>query len=165
MSAKIGVKNLHYAVMTTEDTESTAATYGTMKDGLVGKTVNIAVNVETADADVYAELPVEVQGELLGHTVTKGVMDCKSDDVAPWVGLAFQFTKRNGKVRYVKLYKGRFKEVNEQGETKGNSVNFQTESLEGDFLPVKDTGMWKKVADEEGTGYEDTTGSAWYTSM
>ena len=187
MSAKIGVKNLHYAVMTAEDeAPSTAPTYGSMKDGLVGKTVNISVNVETADADIYAddmkydtaseitgitisltaaEIPIEVQGELLGHTVTKGVMDSDVNDVAPWVGLAFEFTKRNGKKRFVKLYKGRFKEVNEQGETKGSSVSFQTEALEGSFLPLKNSGVWKKTADEEGTGYEDTTGTAWYTAM
>ena len=186
MSAQVGVKNLYYAKMTTEDTASSAPVYGDMKELLVGKLVDIGVDVETEEASIYAddakydeasaitditvsinvaELPLEAQADLLGHTVTNGVMDAKSDDVAPYVGLAFEFTKKNGKKRFVKLFKGTFKEVSEQGQTKGQSIEFQTKALEGSFMPLKNNKLWKKVADEEATGYTDTTGTNWYSSM
>ena len=93
-------------------------------------------------------------------------MDAKASDVAPYVGLAFEFTKANGKKRFVKLYKGKFKEASETGQTKGENTEFQTQSLEATFLPVQNGDrLWKKVADEEAPDYSDTTGSSWYTSM
>lgn len=187
MSAQVGLKNMHYAVMSTEDAApSTAPTYGTMKELLVGKLVSVNVEANVEEASIYAddmkyetanqltditlsidvaEIPLEVQAELLGHTIADGVMSAKADDVAPYVGVAFEFTKANGKKRFVKLYKGKFQEVNEAGETKGNSINFQTKSLQASFLPLKNNKEWKKVADEEATGYSDATGTAWYTAM
>lgn len=186
MSAQVGLKNLHYAVMATEDTASSAATYGTMKELLVGKLVSVNVEANVEENSIYAddmkyetasqltdvtlsvdvaEIPLEAQAELLGHTISNGVMDAKADDVAPYVGVAFEFTKANGKKRFVKLYKGKFQEVNEAGETKGNSINFQTKALQATFLPLKNTKLWKKTADEEATGYEATTGSSWYSAM
>lgn len=186
MSAQVGVKNLYYAKMTTEDTATTAPVYGDMNPLLVGKLTEIGVEVETEEASIYAddakydeasaitditvsinvaELPLEAQAELLGHTISNGVMDAKSDDTAPYVGLAFEFTKKNGKKRFVKLYKGMFKEVSEQGTTQGQNIEFQAKALEASFLPLKNNKLWKKIADEEAADYDATTGTAWYASM
>jgi len=183
MSATVGLRNLHYAIITADSEEETA--YGTM--ARIGGMIQADIEVETADNTLYAdniaweaavatgkatvslnlaEIPIEQLASLLGHTLANGEMLSKSTDEPPYVGLAFEYTKNNGKKRFVKLMKGKFKEPNESTKTKeGNSVEFQTPTLEGTFIARLSDGAWKKTADEEATGYTSTIGDSWYTAM
>lgn len=182
MSAFVNIKNLHYAIMTTEDTPNAAPVYGEVKTGAVGKLIGAEVSAESntatlyADGGVYeiansmgdvnvnietAELPLQVQADLLGHTFTDGVMVANKADVAPYVAIMFEFEKNNGKKRFVKLFKGKFTEPTESGRTKEEDVDFQTPSISGVFAPLKNDGNWKKVADED----EGGNGASWYSSV
>lgn len=182
MSAFVGIKNLHYAIMTAEDTASTAPTYGTVKAGAVGMLISAEVSVESNSAKLYAdngvydmanslgditvnletaELPLSVQADLLGHTYASGVMTSNKDDAAPYVALMFEYTKANGKSRWVKLYKGKFSEPTENGHTAEENTEFQTPSISGVFAPLKNNGNWKKTADED----EGASGDNWYSSV
>lgn len=180
--SKIGVSNFHYAKQTAEDTASTAATYDTVTAvaGTVSVEVTPSANKSTLYADngpyetasslgeinvslELADLPISVQADLLGHTEDSSThqLDYKSSDVAPYVAIMFEFLLGNGKKRCVKLYKGKFAEPSENGQTKGENVEFQTSTIEASFVQLKNTGLWKSVKDFDA----DASTDSWYTSV
>lgn len=179
--SKIGVKNVHYCKQTVEDTASAAATYSTTITAVPGL-VNIEVTPESNTATLYADngpyetassmgainvsieladLPLEVQADLLGHTYDSQTktLTKKTTDVAPYVCLMFEFTLANGDNRCVKLYKGKFALPTESGQTKGENVDFQTSSITASFVQLKNNSAWELVQDITG----DT--SSFYASV
>lgn len=166
--SKIGIRNLHYAKQTTEDTATTAATYGnvTAVPGLVSVEVTPESNTATLYADNgpyetassmgnvtvsidMADIDLATQADLLGHTYNSSTkkLDKKTTDTAPYVALLFEFTMANGDTRCVKLYKGKFALPTENGQTKGENVEFQTSSIEASFVQLKNNAMWETVQD------------------
>ena len=85
-----------------------------------------------------------------------GVQTCalpiynEADD-APYVAIGYEREKANGKSRFIWLYKTMFKEVDEEGKTKEDKMEFQTPKLSGTAIANKN-GDWKKVADEDVKG-------------
>ena len=72
--------------------------------------------------------------ELLGHTVSNGEITRNSGDIAPYVGLGRVIVKMvNGSYKYKVefLYKVKFGEPSQEDNTKGESVEFATGTLEG----------------------------------
>lgn len=59
-----------------------------------------------------------------------------SNDTPPWVALGFRTLRSDGTYRYVWLYKGKFIEPADNNETKGESVNFQSDELTGRFVKL-----------------------------
>lgn len=178
----IGVKNLHYAILKTDD--STGATYDTPVkiagvrtidvkpssgvDTLYGDDAPYDVADYLGDIEVdidTAQIPVADLAALLGHAVTKGVMDYKSTDTPPYVAIMFESVKSNGKTRFVKLLKGKFSEPEENYQTKDTSVHWNTAKIVGHFVVREYDKAWKRVADEDATDYEATTGTTWYNSV
>lgn len=179
--AKVGVSKLHYAVMNTEDTATTAAVYGNPVaiPGLASVDVQAASETATLYADNgpyetatgmgevtvsldLADLEPEAQAALLGHTLNEdGTLDKKSTDVAPYVALMFEFLMANNKKRCVKLYKGKFSVPNDTGETKGATPNLQTQSISASFVQCKNDNRWESTKDFEPTA--DT--ASWYASV
>ena len=178
--SKIGVSNVHYALQTTEDTASSPATYGEIKavPGLVSIEVTPESNTSTLYADNgpyetasslgavnvsidLADLPLDVQADLLGHTYTSGTKTLvkKASDVAPYACLMFEFMLANGDARCVKLYKGKFALPNDSGNTRGENVEFQTSNITASFVQLKNTKEWELVQDITG----DT--SSFYASV
>lgn len=172
--SKIGVKNFHYAVQTAEETALADATYDTTKalPGLVSVEVSNESQTNTLYADDgpyessssmgsinvtidLADLPLSVQADLLGHTYDdsndKEILVKKASDSAPYVAILFEFTMGNGGNRCVKLYKGRFAEPTDNGQTKGENVEFQTSQITAQFVTLKgkdgNTGKWEYIQD------------------
>lgn len=178
----IGVKNLHYSVLTADD--ASGATYDTPVsiagvrtidvrpssgvDTLYGDDAPFDIASYLGDIEVSietAQIPIEDLGALLGHTVEKGIMEFKSSDEAPYVAILFESVKSNTKKRYVKLLKGKFAEPEENYQGKDSSVHWNTAKLVGHFVVREYDGAWKRVADEDATGYENTTGANWYKAV
>lgn len=186
--ALIGCNNLHFAVMTTEDTKTSVPVYDdttgmTAISGLVKIEVQPQTNSNTlyADNGAYltanalgeinvnletADIPLETLAKLLGHTYDseKKSIVYSVDDVAPYVAIAFEAQKADGDTRFVKLYKGKFTEANDDAQTKGNSVEFKTASISGKFVVRKDTGAWKKVIDAAAADV-DATATAFFKAV
>ena len=185
--SKIGISNFHYATMSTEDTATSSPTYATpvAVPGLV------SVNVETASntAELYADnmlyevaeaqgkttvtidladLPMDVQAALLGHTYdsTNKTLMKSSSDVAPYVAIQFEFLMGNGKKRCVTLYKGKFAIPNQSGQTKGENTEFQTSEISATFAALKgdalNAGHWEYDKDFESNASTATYYSAIY---
>lgn len=161
-NARIGLSNLHYAKMTTEDTKTSLPTYGTIT-AVTDDAIQANVSVNYSEAELYsgnvqveqarefqnATLTLEVPGltaeqeaDLTGATVDSqtGVVTHSADDVAPWVAIMFEGQSQSGsKRRLVKLLKCRFSTPSDENQTKGSSTEFRTSTLEGTCVALKYT--------------------------
>lgn len=172
--ALIGCDNFHFAVMTTEETKTAAATYDdksgmTPIPGLIKISITPQTNSNTLYADNgpalvatslgevdvslnVADLTPDVLAKLLGHTYdeTKKTVVYNANDVAPYVAIGFAAQMNGGdKTRFVKLFKGKFTEPADEPQTKGASVEFQTPTITGKFVKLTNSGVWKKTQDAE----------------
>lgn len=167
--SKIGISKFHYAVQTAEDSATADATYGTTKavPGLVSIEVTTEAQSNTLYADNgpyetasamgavnvsidLADLPLEVQADLLGHAYTETpdkTLVKKASDNAPYVAIMFEFLMGSGVKQCVKLYKGKFSEPAQNGQTKGENVEFGTNSITAQFVQLKgkdgNAGKWE----------------------
>ena len=96
------------------------------------------------------DITLKVHADLMGHTYVPAStpeegeavpesIDIGSEDVAPYVGLGFYKRRRKNNVTSftaIWLYKTQFSEPNEEAETKGDSMNFQTPTIEGTAYPT-----------------------------
>jgi len=190
---RIGCDKLVYALMTTEDTAAAAPVYGTPKQapGVMSININPNGSIETLFADdgpfetaaTLGNIEVEIQkaylstenkSDLLGHGIdTAGGLVSASNDTPPWVAIGFRSLKSNGKYRYVWLYKGRFVDPEDNNETKGDSVNFQSDTITGQFaklnksykIGTKDRYPWKYEMDEDYSTATEATMAAWFTAV
>ena len=99
------------------------------------------------------DLGLKEQAELLGHTyveakagsgsadATPESVEVGSDDVAPYFGMGFYKRRKNNVTTFtvIWLYKVKNSEPTENAETKGESTNFQTATIEGKAYPVEIT--------------------------
>lgn len=167
--SKIGISKFHYAVQTAEDSATADATYGTTKavPGLVSIEVTTEAQSNTLYADNgpyetasamgavnvsidLADLPLDVQADLLGHAYTETpdkTLVKKASDNAPYVAIMFEFLMGSGVKQCVKLYKGKFSEPAQNGQTKGENVEFGTNSITAQFVQLKgkdgNAGKWE----------------------
>ncbi len=162
--AKIGLKNIRYAVLDVSDDS-----YGTPASA--GKGVSCSVSVNSNDAKLFADDALaesdstfssanvsmvidddrlDVLAALLGRTPdgTTGEVVRKADDIAPYVGLGRVVTKIvDGSKKYKAEFvcKVKFKEPNQEEATKGDGVEFNTVTLEGDASTLSDGLTWSKT--------------------
>lgn len=193
MAMRIGCDNLHYALMTTEDTATTAPVYAAIKAAPGVMHVNINPNASLATAffddgpgdaaSTLGNIDVEIQknslttenkADLLGHTIdANGGVVYADDDVPPYVAIAFRTLKSNGKYRYVWLYKGRFADPEDNSETKADSINFQSDTISGQFVKlnypttigVKSKRLWKYEIDSDNPDANQATMDAWFDAV
>ena len=156
----IGLKDLVYATLT-ED-EAGVATYGEVKK--LAEVMSADLSVTTAEGTLYADdavsesvkefvkgalklgikdLETDTVAELLGQEVDEDkVVYGGADDEPPYVAVGFRAKKTGGKYRYIWLYKVKFKLPNEAFKTKGESIEFNTPEIEGEFF-LRTDGRWK----------------------
>ena len=162
--ARIGLDNFRYGILT-EDAQGNA-TYGVAKKP--GKAISCNVSVSNNDAKLYADNglaesdtsfqsatvtmgidddDLQIQADLLGHTLATGVITRNSNDIAPYVGLGRIVTKLvNGAHKYKVefLCKVKFSEPSQEDTTKGESVEFGTVEIEGTASALAN-GDWSKA--------------------
>jgi phi13 family phage major tail protein len=191
MATRIGCDNLVYAIMTTEDTVAALPTYGEVKSapGVMSININPNGSIETLFADdgpmeaaaTTGQIEVEIQknalttdnkADLLGHTVdANGGVVYGDSDTPPWVAIGFRALKSNGKYRYTWLHKGKFSEPEDNNETKGDGINFQSDTITGNFAKIakpilvatgKTKRVWKYEIDEEHEDANVITIGKWF---
>lgn len=183
MSNFISVENLYYALELTDPSGGTS-TYGTPKP--VGKSVKISVEPDIADASFYGDsslqeyatqfvsskvsletevLPLSVISDILGHQLDNaGGMVYSKNDYAPYVALMYRRKKANGHYRYIKLFKCKFKDGKEDGETVSNSLKIQDDTLDGTCFARYSDGQWRVSKDQDEVGYTDVS-TTWFQSV
>lgn len=178
--ATIGLRDLYIAKIT--EGENGAETYGTPRR--LAKAITAEMSVEVADGTLYADDGVDViekefvkgeiklgvndianedMAELLGQAAdTDGVIYGKEGDTAPYFAVGFRAKKTGGKYKYVWLYKVKFSIPEESYETKGDSINFATPEITGEFIKRNMDDRWK--ADYVGLP-TDEVGSTWFAEV
>lgn len=111
---------------------------------------SISLNVDDMKQKVYADmLGHEYKAAGTGENATPETVIASAQDVAPYLGVGFYGAiKRNNQVLYQAkwLKKVQFAEPNDETETKGETVNFQTPTIEGTVFPADDS-KWKEQAE------------------
>lgn len=162
--AKIGLNNFRYAILT-EASDGTPTYGGAIKPA---KAISCSVSITNNDAKLFADdalaesdtsfqsgtvtigiddEDVATMAALLGHTVSSGEMVRNANDVAPYVGLGRVVVKMvNGVYKYKveMLNKVKFSEPSQEDNTKGESLEFSTSTLEGVVACLAD-GNWSKT--------------------
>lgn len=162
--AKIGLKNLLFGVLT-EASDGTA-TYGAAVKP--AKAISCSVSITNNEAKLFADdvlaesdtsfqsgkvslgiddEDLEIMATLLGHTITDGEMVRNSNDTAPYVGLGRIVTKMVGgnyKYKVEFLCKVKFAEPSQDENTKGESLEFGTSTIEGQIATLAN-GNWSKA--------------------
>lgn len=179
---KIGLDSVYYSLLIAD--ASSGVTYSTPVSitGAIQANINPNSSIATLFADDgpletaaqlgnielelnMADIPLSVQATLLGKTApTVGIMLDKSTDSPPWLALGFRSLKSNGKYRYVWLVKGKFREPEDNHQTKDDSIDFQTPTITGNFVKREYDNVWRKRADADEAGYVATTGTNWFTT-
>lgn len=190
MATRIGCDNLVYAKMTTEDSATSAPAYGEVvkAPGVMSININPNSSLETLFADdgpmetaaTLGKIDVEIQkneltaqnkADLLGHEIdTNGAVVYGDSDVPPYVAIGFRTLKSNGKYRYVWLYKGKFSEPEDANETKGDSINFQSDTISGQFAKLnyaytvnnRTVRPWKYELDGDSENANEATMTNWF---
>lgn len=156
MAMRIGCDNLVYAIMTTEDTATTAPVYSTpvAAPGLMHININPNSSLATAFFDdgpgdtaaTIGNIDVEIEknkltpqnkSDLLGHSIdSNGGVAYAGNDTPPFVAIGFRTLQSNGTYKYVWLYKGRFAEPEDNATTKGDTIEFQSDTITGQFVKL-----------------------------
>jgi len=187
--ATIGLDKLYFAPIT-EAAITGIETYGTPV--MLAKAISAELSVELAEATLYADdgaaevvkefksgkltLGVDNIGRTVAAALTgssvddNGVLISASEDGGTPVAIGFRAKKANGKYRYFWLYRVKFGVPSTNLATKGDSITFQTPTIEGTVLrrnKEDDQGNhpWKAEADEDDTGLTAGTVDGWYTQV
>lgn len=184
--ATIGLDKLYYAKIT-ED-ENGNETYGKPKQ--LAKAISADLSVELNEATLYADdgqseavkefksgtlslgvddIGQEVAADLVGATLdNKGVLISGSEDTSKYVAVGFRAKKANGKYKYYWLYRVLFGIPATNLATKGDSISFQTPTIEGlisrrNKVDANDNHPWKAEVTESTTNTDII--SKWYESV
>ena len=177
--ATIGLRDLYRAPITIGT--SGAEEYGTPVR--MAKAISAELSVEVAEAILYADDGAdEVVKEFVSGEITLNVNDLlpadlaallgqKQDtdkvvygsdsDEAPYTAIGFRAKKAGGTYKYIWLYKVKFSIPDENYTTKGDSIEFTTPEIVGQFIKRSD-GLWKA---EHVTEPTNSVATAWFTSV
>ena len=159
--AKIGLRNFLFGILTEQ--EDGTATYGVAQKP--AKAISCSVSITNNEAKLFADDGLaesdtsfqsgtvtlgidddndQMMATLLGHTITDGEIERNGDDVAPYVGLGRIITKMVGGVYKYKvefLRKVKFSEPSQDDNTRGETLEFGTSTIEGQISKLAD-GRW-----------------------
>ena len=155
MARIIGLKNLHYAVLTSDtasgveyetpvrlesaislDIQDNTEQVTFYSDDKVEEVINAFAGKEVTLELGY--LPNELEAKITGnnYNTQTGIFSQNANAVAPEIALLFEAPKSNGSSRYGVLYKGVFAIEGETYATQEDSVESQTVTLKGIFMPL-----------------------------
>ena len=183
--ATIGLDKLYYAKIT--EGENGEETYAVPLS--LAKAISAELSIELAEATLYADdgaaevvkdfqsgtlsLGVDDIGmtaaqDLTGAAVDdNGVLISATENAGAPVAVGFRALKSNGKYRYFWLYKVKFGIPATNLETKGDSITFQTPTIEGTVmrrnkLDASGKHPWKAEATEGSEGVSADTITGWF---
>ncbi len=186
--ATIGLDKLFYAPIT--ENASGDETYGTPVQ--LAKAISADLSVELAEATLYADdgqaeivkefksgtislgvddIGKDVAAALTGVTVdSNGVVISTSEDGGNPVAIGFRAKKANGRYRYFWLYRVKFGIPATNLATKGDSITFNTPTIEGTVTrrnKADDSGKhpWKAEVTEGESGVTAITTASWYNAV
>lgn len=186
--ATIGLDKLYYAKITEGDNGE--ETYASPVQ--LAKAISADLSVELSEATLYADdgvaeivkefksgtlslgvddLGGSIASDLTGSTIdSNGVVISAAEDGGSPVAVGFRAKKSNGKYRYFWLYRVKFGIPATALATKGDSITFNTPTIEGTIMRrnKEDAGgkhPWKAEVTEGDAGVKAETITNWYTKV
>jgi len=186
--ATIGMDRLYYSKIT--ESEDGEETYGIPT--LLAKAMKADLSIELAEAVLYADdaaavvvkdfksgklslgvddIGVTAAQDLTGATTDdNGVLVSASENAGAPVAVGFRAMKPDGRYRYFWIYKVKFGVPATNLQTKGDSITFQTPTIEGTVMRRnKLDGLgkhpWKSEVTEGGAGVSAATVNGWFTQV
>jgi len=176
MSVRVGLRDVYYAMLTQDNDIGVAYQAPERIIGAITANINPNPSTETLFADdgpmivastlgeielelTMAHLPIDVIAALLGHAVVANKLIKSAADIPPWLALGFRALKANGNYRYVWLLKGKFMVPEEVHETRGDTIDFQTPTINGSFVRRDFDDNYQYVQDEDDAPVVD-----WFTT-
>lgn len=155
---KIGLRDLH--VHEIENETDTSVEYGEAVK--IAKLIEVSISPQVSEASLYGDdqltdfasalsryditinvgdLTPEQVGMLLGQEVNEAGMVYSSIDLnQPEFGVSFRAQNADGTFQYRQMFKVKFSPSDETYNTKGENIEFQTESITGVAMPLKMNG-------------------------
>ena len=186
--ATVGLDRLYYAKITEDD--KGIETYATPVS--LARAIRADFSIELVEAILYADdgaaytikdfqsgtLTLEVDdvgvaaaADLTGATVDKnGVLISAADAVRNPVAIGFRAQKADGRYRYIWIYRVIFGLPTTNFQTKGDTITFQTPTIEGTIMrrnKVDSRGKhpWKAEVTEGDAGVGAGVIDGWYTAV
>ena len=112
-----------------------------------------------------------VAAKLLGARVDQnGALVTSTEDIAPYVAVGFRARKANGKYRYFWLYRVKFGVPATNLATKGESITFQTPTIEGTVMrrnkpDTQGKHPWKTEVTEGDANVTAATLNSWFSAV
>ena len=100
-----------------------------------------------------ADLTTEMKRTLLGVKVVSGIELYHKDLEPPYVCITWRQKHHEKGYVYYALLKGKFGVPSAEGKTKEDKVDFQTDTIEGQFLPRKEDGLVFLVGYDQNEGF------------
>lgn len=186
--ATIGLDKLYYAPIT--ENANGEETYGTPVQ--LAKAISADLSVELAEATLYADdgasevvkefksgtlslgvddIGASVAAALTGVTIdrNKVIISTSEDSTAP-VAVGFRAKRANGKYRYFWLYRVKFGIPATNLATKGDSITFNTPTIEGTVMrrnkeDSNGNHPWKAEVTDGDIGVSASTINGWYSAV
>lgn len=176
---RINVTNPKYCIVTAD--EKTGTTYGPVQD--FGEAMEIQLTSIMSTGELYGngvkvdgssklvgitasmqntKVPVEVQADIYGYTVTNGVVQVKAGVQAKYIALGYEVEQSNGKSELVWLLKGRPRPMNSDVKQSEGNVTYSTDTIEIDFVKRVSDGMLKYFADGANADFTSAQADKWF---
>ena len=183
----VGLDQLYYAPLTADTSE--ALTYGSAVR--IVNVVEANAEIESEEGTFFADDgPAEAFSQISGVTLNLTVADLPPADYAALLGIGateygadkvvnlktsaspidvavgYRRQKSNGSYRYIWFMKGKMSVPSENAQTKGESVNFQTQQLTFTFVQtVNNQTLFRRIDSDEtipGNPNEAALSTAWF---
>lgn len=181
MASLIGFDKCHYAVCTETDFKETYAV-PKAAPGAISISIKPSIDSSTLYADdgafeeasalgaidvelVLADMDFTMQAEVLGHKYVDGVLTRASNDIQPYLALGGRSLKSNGKYRYFWLVKGKLSVPEQDRQTKGESVEYNSPTFTGKFLKRNTDNVWLMEADEDSADIGAEVIANWFKAV
>ncbi|QKS71904.1 phage tail protein [Paenalkalicoccus suaedae] len=142
----IGLDMFHYAILTSDESsgteyEETVHIPNIVEAGFNPNSSNEVFFADNGPADSYSQigapevtlnvgdLPPKDYATLMGASYKNGQIKYSVNASAPDVAIGYRRQKTNGEYRFIWFYKGKFSLPEESGQTKQDSVEFQTQEI------------------------------------
>lgn len=179
----IGLTNLHYAEMLTDDADAGTYSYADPVRIAGAITANFSPNAANdtlfADDGPYesaytlgamtlelnvADLKPQHRAFLLGETYEGGIVRSSAESIPPYVAVGMSVKKSNGADRLIWYLKGKFSPPDENNQTKSDSINWNTPTITGNFLKRDADNLWRMAVDTDDPNVSAIVKANWFTS-
>lgn len=179
-----GLKDLHYAVIESEDKTST--TYGVPKELGPAMALNLApainrANLRANDGVLFSDaakgpiavtlntayLEKEVEADVLGKEIdANGGITDSGDDSAPYIAIGGRALSARGGYEYFWIYRVKLAPAEENKETLQETPAYQTANLTGEAIPrLHDKAEKYKMWDQDPTITDKTVFDEWFKDV